>query len=212
MSGPTLPLPDRREQVVQRLTAAFAAGRIELDDLEQRLDRVMRATSLEEVDATLAGLAEPARAVSPAPASNPGEFAIDHQRRRTSKLSFIMMGGLERKGRWAPSRHHVGLAFMGGSFLDFREAHLQPGVTHVYLGTMWGGIEVAVPEGLDVEVSGLALMGGLGRVDEESGSTDPRRPQLRIHAFALMGGVEVKVLKPGEPFEQKRRKRRKKAE
>jgi len=55
-------------------------------------------------------------------------------------------------------------------------------------------------------VSGVAILGGLGRVAQESGSTDPRRPQLRIHAFAFMGGIEVKVLAAGEPWDEERGK------
>lgn len=200
----TLPPADRRELAVQRLTAAFAAGRIELDDLEQRLDRVMHAQTAAELDATIAGLEHPpGRANVPAVQPNSGEFVIDHPRRRTSKVTFIMMGGVDRKGTWAPAKRHVAVAFMGGAYLDFREAALQPGVTHVYCGTVWGGIEVAVPHGLDVEVSGFALLGGLGRVEQESGSTDPRRPQLHIHALAVMGGIEIKALHPGEDFEKK---------
>jgi hypothetical protein len=78
---------------------------------------------------------------------------------------------------------------------------LQPGTTHVHLFTMCGGIDVAVPPGLDVEVSGGALMGGLDRVSQESGSTDPRRPRLHLHAFALMGAIEVRVLQAGVKWE-----------
>ena len=49
-------------------------------------------------------------------------------------------------------------------------------------------------------MTGLAIMGGLERISQESGSTDPRRPQLRIHAFAFMGGIEVRSLAPGEAW------------
>lgn len=200
------PSPERREEVVQRLSDAFASGRLELEDLEQRLDIAMRAQTLADLDLTLAGL-ERAETVTPAVVPNQGEFVIDHPRRKLSRLSFIMMGGIDRKGKWAPAKKHFGMAFMGGAFLDFREAVLQPGQTDVYLFTTWGGIEVAVPEGLDVEVSGLALMGGLERVEQESGSTDPRRPRLHIHAFALMGGIEVRIKKPGEPYADKKKKK-----
>jgi len=194
-----LPSPERREEVVQRLSAAFAAGRLELEELEQRLEVAMRAQTLAELDATMQGIErDPPRA--PLVAPNPAEFAIDQPRRHASKVTFAMMGGLDRKGKWSPSRRHAAVALMGGAFLDFREAALQPGETDVYLFAMWGGIEVAVPEGIDVEVSGGALMGALERVSQESGSTDPRRPRLHLHAFALMGGIEVKVLKPGEAW------------
>ena len=205
LPGLRLPSPERREEVVSRLSAAFAAGKLELEDLEQRLDIAMRAQTLEDLDATLAGLEhKPVSAPVVAPGPNKGEFAIDHQRRRASAFTLAFMSGTDRKGRWTPARRHVGVAVMGGTYIDYREAALQPGVNHVYCFTMWGGVEVAVPEGIDVEVSGLAIMGGLGRVEQESGSTDPRRPILHIHAFALMGGIEVKILKPGEDFNEKK--------
>src|SRR5438045_3407277 len=56
------------------------------------------------------------------------------------------------------------------------------------------------PPGLDGEVTGVAIMGGLERVAQESGSTDPRRPRLHVHALAIMGGIEVKILKPGDTW------------
>lgn len=203
-----LPSAERREEVVARLSAAFAAGRLELEDLEQRLDVAMRAQTLAELDATLEGLErQPASASVVAPGPNKGEFAVDHPRRRGTALTFAFMSGVDRKGRWTPARRHLSVALMGGAFLDFREAVLQPGVTHVHCFTMWGGIEVAVPEGIDVEVSGLAIMGGLERAEQQTESTDPRRPVLHIHAFALMAGIEVKILKPGEDFNPKKQRR-----
>ena len=48
-----LPSPERRETVVQTLSSHFAAGRIELEDLEQRLEVAMRAQTLEELDGAL---------------------------------------------------------------------------------------------------------------------------------------------------------------
>ena len=198
-----IPTAERREMVVQKLTDAFASGRIELEDFELRTERALRAMTMPELDATLDGLTGPA---TPLPAQNPQEFSIDHPRRSASRLTFVVMGGVDRKGRWAPSRRHVAVAWMGGAFLDFREAVLAPGVTDIYCFAKWGGIEIAVPPGLDVEVSGVAIMGGLERLSQESGSTDPRRPRLHIHALAFMGAIEVKSLKPGEPYDEKDKK------
>ena len=193
-----IPTPERRDAVVSKLTDAFAGGRIELEDFEERTERAMRARTLAELDATLQGLTGPA---TPLPVANPQEFSIDHPRRSASRITFVMMGGVDRKGRWAPARRHVAIAWMGGARLDFREAILPPGVTHVYCFAKWGGIEIAVPPGIDVDVSGVAIMGGLERLSQESGSTDPRRPQLHIHALAFMGAIEIRSLKPGEPYD-----------
>lgn len=194
----TIPTSERREAVVAKLSQAFSSGRIEMEDFEARTERAMRAQTVQDLDATLDGLTAPPTSL---PAVNPQEFSIDHPRRRGSAFTFVVMGGVDRKGRWTPSRRHLAVAWMGGAFLDFREAALRPGVTDVYCLAKWGGIEVAVPPGLDVEVSGFAVMGGLERVSQESASTDPRRPRLHIHALAVMGAIEVKVLKVGEKFE-----------
>jgi hypothetical protein len=190
------PSPALREAVITQLSRAFAAGLIEVDELERRTEVAVRALTREELGTALAGL-EAAPAASSLPARNPAEFAVDHPRRHPSRMTVAVMSGVDRKGRWTPARRHFAIALMGGAFLDFREAQLPEGVTHVHLFTMWGGIEVAVPPGLDVEVSGAALMGGLERIEQESGSTDPRRPRLHVHAFALMGGIEVRALAPG---------------
>lgn len=200
LAASSIPTAERRDAIVARLSQAFASGRIEMEDFEERAALAMRAKTIEELDTAMAGLGTPA--TTPLPATNPQEFSIDHPRRRSSALTFVMMGGVDRKGQWTPSRRHVALAWMGGIFLDFREAALRPGVTDVYCLTKWGGIEVAVPPGIDVDVTGIAVMGGLERISQESGSTDPRRPRLHIHAFAIMGGIEVRVLKPDETWEE----------
>ncbi len=108
------------------------------------------------------------------------------------------MSGTKRNGRWFPAPRHVGIALMGGVQLDFREAELGPGTTNVYLYTMWGGIGVIVPPDLDVEVSGMAIMGGLTHLASHPARLESQRPRLRIHAYALMGAVEVQVRMPGE--------------
>lgn len=195
------PTSDRRDAVVSKLTQYFAAGRIEMDDFESRTDRALRAATNDDLDAVLTELS-PAARKDVATATNPGEFAVDQPRRHGSRMTFVVMGGVDRKGRWMPARRHLVFVWMGGLELDFREAILPPGVTDVYVFAMWGGVEVAVPQGLDVDVSGGAVIGGLERITQESGSTDPRRPRLRIHALALMGSIEVRALALGDKWDK----------
>ncbi|HEY2805120.1 MAG TPA: DUF1707 domain-containing protein [Gemmatimonadales bacterium] len=189
-----LPTPERRDAVVAKLSSAFASGRIEMEDFELRTERAMRAQTAQDLEAALDGLVS----LAPAPVQNSGEFVIDKPRRRTSRLTVSVMSGTDRKGKWTPARRHIALAWMGGAHLDFREALLLPGETDIYCLATWGGIEIAVPPGIDVEVSGMAIMGGLSRVAQQGASTDPRRPRLHIHALAVMGGIEIRVMKPGD--------------
>jgi hypothetical protein len=57
-----------------------------------------------------------------------------------------------------------------------------------------GGIEITVPEDIDVDVSGIAFMGGFDH--NASGPGEPGAPRLRVIGFALMGGVDVKRKRP----------------
>src|SRR5262249_58120637 len=68
------------------------------------------------------------------------------------KFSIAIMSGGRRRGRWVVPRTYVAGALMGGVELDLREAQFsEPEVTiHAY--TLMGGIEIIVPEDVDVDV------------------------------------------------------------
>ena len=63
--------------------------------------------------------------------------------------------------------------------------------TEIRIISIMGGADVYVPEGLDVQVSQFALMGGndvrLGR-----GRPAPGGPTVHLRLFSLMGGSDVK--------------------
>ena len=58
-----------------------------------------------------------------------------------------------------------------------------------------GSIELIVPPGINVDLSGIPL---LGSMDNKSGSGDPGAPSITIRGLTIMGSVEVKrkELKP----------------
>jgi hypothetical protein len=97
---------------------------------------------------------------------------------------------------------------MGGTELDFREAVLSPGVTEVHCYTVWGGIEIIVPPGINVESHGLALLGGFEHAGDGGAPADVGAPTLRITGVAFMAGVDISVRLPGESAREARRRRR----
>jgi hypothetical protein len=182
------PAPDRREQVLELLSQHFTAGRIELDEMERRMEIAARAATPEDLDRALDGLRE-TRVPVPAPHAVP----MGPDRPAGKRWSLAFLSGLNRKGRWFPARRHTAAVLMGGVELDFRDAELEPGTTEVTLWVMWGGVEIIVPPDMDVEVDGVAIAGGLRDVAQHPKPLEEQRYRLRVKARVLMGGVDVKV-------------------
>jgi hypothetical protein len=175
-----------RERAAGVLREAAGHGRITMDELDERLELAYAAKTYADLAAVTRDLPGPAQApsaVQPAVAGRIGGAP-------RSKFSVAIMSGARRTGRWVVPRTYVGVAVMGGIELDLREAQFsEPEVTiHAY--TVMGGIEITVPEDIDVDVSGIAFMGGFDH--NASGPGAPGAPRLRVLGFALMGGVDVK--------------------
>lgn len=112
------------------------------------------------------------------------------QRRSATKWIVAFMGGTEKRGRWRAAERINAVAVMGGHDIDLRHAELDSDDTTIVAITVMGGMDVYVPDTIDVEVGGFSLMGGTG----ERGSRRPARagaPRIKILAYNLMGGIDV---------------------
>jgi class 3 adenylate cyclase len=92
---------------------------------------------------------------------------------------------------------------MGGVTLDLRQAEIEGSELIINAVAVMGGIEVIVPEGIHVEMTGIALLGG-----KDCRVTDvppvPGSPVVRVRVFALMGGVTVRTGKRRRPRHESR--------
>jgi len=175
-----------RERAADVLREAAGHGRITMDELDERLELAYAAKTYADLAAVTRDLPGPAQAPSAVQPAMAGRIGGTPR----SKFSVAILSGARRMGRWVVPRNYVGVAVMGGIELDLREAQFsEPEVTiHAY--TLMGGIEITVPEDVDVDVSGFAFMGGFDH--NASGPGVPGAPRVRILGFALMGGVDVR--------------------
>jgi hypothetical protein len=199
---PPAALEPTRERVIRELSEHFARDHLDEQHFEDRLDRALAATSLQELGQLTADLPvlQAESALSALPAA-PGEV-------RERQTVLAVMGGAVRKGSWVPPRQLHVFAIMGGVELDFREARFGSGVVEVTVFALMGGVEITVPPGVRVEVDGIAIMGGFDEQSSTPGPVDPSAPVLRIGGFALMGGVEIRTRLPGESKRDARRRAR----
>lgn len=207
-------LRDRREQVIEWLSEQFARDGLELDEYERRIDMAHQATSVAALEQVVADLGMPAaEPAAPSEALVPRATAELPVPRAPRKRVIAVMGGVERKGRWVVAEDVRVTAIMGGISLDFREALLGPGVTHVHVTAIMGGVDIIVPPHVAVQCDGVAILGGFEEVQRAPAVPDPDRPTLMITGVAVMGGVDIRTRLPGESawqaWKRERRERRK---
>lgn len=174
-----------REQVAETLRHAAGEGRLTVDELDERIDRAFAARTqgeLAELTADLPG-ATHAAAAGPALPVKPGDGG--------RRWLISILGGHERSGHWRVGERLTNLNIMGGSDIDLNDAELSARETTIHVISIMGGGSIQVPDGLDVRVNELALLGGndvkLGRERPAPGG-----PILHLKLFSLMGGTDVK--------------------
>ena len=181
---------NEREQVAERLREAAGEGRLGLDELEDRITAVYTAKTYAELEPITRDLPEATGAgPSAAPAARArGRWRVGRKPGR--RKTFVLMGGSGNKGAWVVPKSYIAFAMMGGIELDLREAEFEDREVTINASCLMGGIEIIVPEGLNVQVHGFGFMGGYSGTP--AGPVDPDAPTVHVRGFALMGGVDVK--------------------
>lgn len=167
-----------RDDVVKALSEHAAAGRLTLDELEERIEQALAARTRRELAALSDDLPAIANQVQPS-------------RRKATRWVLSFMGGASKRGRWRVDRRVNTVTIMGGNDIDLRHAEIdgRQDITIVAVSIM-GGTNIYVPDSVDVELGGFALMGA----NDEKGSTRaprPGAPRIRVLAYALMGGTDL---------------------
>jgi class 3 adenylate cyclase len=168
-----------RDQTVTLLREHVVDGRLTLDEFSERVGVALAARTQGDLAAALTDL--PALAVP-----------LEESSRRRSRRWFVaVMSGASAKGRWRISGKTTAVAVMGGCDIDLRHAEIDGPEVAITAFAFWGGIQIIVPEGFDVELGGFSFMGGrdmkLRNVPRIPGS-----PRIRVRGFAIMGGIDVK--------------------
>jgi hypothetical protein len=170
-----------RDRAVASLRDGASEGRLTFDELAHRVELAYAAATTVELDELVADLpAATTTAPKPVPRGKPRRWNV------------AIMGGCERRGRWRPSPHSLAIALMGGVKLDLRDVSIAEDELVITAFALMGGVTIVVPEGVEVDLGGLAIMGAN---EHRPGKAPvlPGTPIVRIRAFSLMGGCEVKV-------------------
>ena len=208
----------QRTTASQVLADAMSVGHLSVAEFEERSSVCAAATRrgelldlvsdlLEEPGRVLFGSHEVASKSSHALNTVDGELATTVDRALAQvepsvsgaqSLSLGIFGGTTVRSTPIASRHTT-MGIFGGTDVDLRGAALREHVTTIQAVGIFGGVDVWIPEGFRVRVSGIGLFGGHD-IKVDRGAIDPadlpaNAPELVVNCFSLFGGVDVHVVK-----------------
>lgn len=167
-----------REAVIDRLRDAAGEGRLTFEELADRIETAAQAETLEELDQVTEDLPAPPAAAPPAIAPRPTHASS-------------VFGDVHRAGTWSVPAEGRWLSLFGDVVLDLREARIAGPDTQIDAGTIFGDVELLVPEGVDVEVRSRTVFGAL---EQEAGDAAPRHaPRIVLRGGSLFGDVRIRA-------------------
>jgi predicted membrane protein len=101
-----------------------------------------------------------------------------------------ILGGARRRLAVADFQGGDAVAILGGCGIDLRDCGSEGGPAEIDTFAFWGGVDIRVPEDWEVQVKGLAILGGYG--DKTRGVVGGGGKVLIVRGTAIMGGVEIK--------------------
>jgi hypothetical protein len=172
--------------VITLLAEAAGDGRLTLSEHAERAERAYSARTLGELAVLTADLAMPA--------AQP--IRLDGRRPVAG-----VFGRERRDGRWVVPERLTVTAVFGEVVLDLRQAILQSQRVTVVATMLGGTLQLIVPEGVVVEMTGTAVLsrqsgqgGQQSASPPRSGPPQPELPVIEVRTIAL--GGRVKIIRP----------------
>ena len=183
-AAPAMRAGDReRDAVVQRLQAAFAEGRLDDDEFDQRTRAALTARLNSELAMLTQDLplsADAPRLHSPATTGRkPGRFAIAYK------------SSIRRGGRWQVPEQFRTVVYKGSGHIDLRAAELTAPVTSLYAVAYKSRIDVLVPLGVRVELEGFGVSTGWSAEEDLESRLPADAPVVHVRGIGYKGTIEV---------------------
>lgn len=169
------PLDAERRAAQARLETAVGEGRLTLDEFTDRCGRVWSADTPAEIARTLDDLPVP----------------VVGQTAASSSTLVSMIGDIRRRGRWPLRQRTRAWLVIGDVALDLRGALITDDTVEIEVYNLIGDVEVVVPEGVEIELTGLTLLGDR-RVELAPVPRVPGTPTVRVRVMSLIGDATVR--------------------
>ncbi|MFJ9044700.1 DUF1707 domain-containing protein [Streptomyces sp. NPDC102347] len=178
-----------RDRIADFLREALAEGRLTADEHAERVEGVLAAKTVGELDVFIQDLpaAHQRRAAPSAVPGRPtgGVFPVDPDDNVVAVFS-----AAARKGRWRTGRRIHAYAVFGSVEIDLSEALFDHQQVMIKAFSVFGSVEIRVPENVSLRGSGGGVLGAF-EVDPQD-SDDDNAPVVYVDGWAVLGSVEAR--------------------
>ncbi len=177
MNDPPFRVSDaEREQAVISLREHLLSGRLTLEEFSERVGSALRAS----MSGDLAAVGQDLPAAS---------FSVGLSRRKPARFAAAVFGHAVRRGQLRLRGWIVATAVAGDLDLDLREAGIDKPRTVATVLLAFGNVDVYVPEGVTVEVSGITFVGHLRERGPDNSAAGA--PVIHVRAVGCFATVDV---------------------
>jgi len=177
-----------RDAVVQRLHEAFADGRLDDDEFDQRTRAALTARLNSELDTLIQDLPLGAGASRP----------ISQARSKAGRFAMAYKSSIRRAGRWQVPEQFRIVVYKGTGHIDLRAAELTAPITTLYAIAYKSRIDVLVPLGVRVELEGFGVSKGWSAEEDFESRLPADAPVVHVRGIGYKGTVQVST-KPRHP-------------
>jgi uncharacterized protein DUF1707 len=184
--GPMMRASDQdRDVVLTRLRDAFAEGRLDDGEFDERTRAALVARTYEDLDSLLTDLPprQAGTAGPPVVRRGPGRFAV------------ALKSTVRRAGRWRVPSRYTAVVYKGSGWLDLRAAELTAPDTTIIAVAYKSRITLLIPPGVHVEMTGMGITQG-GDEGDPDFRVPPDAPTVHIRGIAYRGTIEISARPP----------------
>ncbi|MET7269918.1 MULTISPECIES: DUF1707 SHOCT-like domain-containing protein [Streptomyces] len=179
-----------RDRIADMLRDALAEGRLTAEEHAERVEGVLAAKTVGELDVFVRDLpaAHAGRGAAPAPAPDRptlGAIPADPEENVVAVFSSAV-----RRGRRRASRRIHAYAVFGSVEIDLSEALFEHQQVVIKAFAVFGSVDVRVPENVSLRGAGGGVLGSF-EVDSLD-SAEAEAPVIYVDGWAVLGSVEAR--------------------
>lgn len=174
-----------RDRIADILREALAEGRLDAEEHSERIDAVYRAKTVGELEPLVRDLP----AVRSRQESAPYAYGAEDPAAPADRLVAVFSSSA-RKGRWRVGPRTTAFSLFGNIEIDLTEAMFGQRLTVINATSIFGNVEVRVPENISMRGGGTGVFGNFEVRTLEA--ADPEAPVVVVNGYSVFGNVEAK--------------------